>query len=181
MSCAVENDLRLIFVYQLLHYLGVTVSSVVFKKRILNHVNLFSSVLETFLSKVVYVISHQYCADLSIVADVLSQFFTLAQKFESYVLDLAVSLFCENPYMLISGKVNFLSFRSSFNSVEFTFSYAGVTVGALAFVDHGFSVFHLQRVKRTCLYAEGTSLTIIFYNLNSHCIVILLLRLRAYL
>ena len=80
-SSTVENDLRLVFVDQLLHHLGVSVSSEVFQQRILNHINLFGAIFETFLSQVVDVVTDENCAYLSIFADVLSQSLTFSQKF----------------------------------------------------------------------------------------------------
>ena len=101
-SSSVKNYLRLVLVDELFHNLGVTVGSIVFQKRILNQVNLFSSVFETFLSQVIDVVSDQYCADLSIFADVLSQLLAFSEKLKGNILDLALSLFSKYPNVLIS-------------------------------------------------------------------------------
>ena len=75
----------------------------------------------------VYLVSDKYCADLSVIADVLCQLLSFAQQFESYVLNLTLSLFSKYPDMFVSGKVNSSFLLNFLDSAELTSSQTLIT------------------------------------------------------
>jgi hypothetical protein len=172
---AVENDLRLVFLDSVIDDLGISVCGVLLKERILDHVNLLSAILEAFLSKVVDVVSYENCANLCILGNVLGKLAAFTDELECYVLDLAVSLFCVNPDVLVISKsVVALSHLNFLDSAELTSGKALITEVA-AQVDSSNSselvaiiFFEIKCLFRAALKAETASCAFFFNYFNSH-------------
>ena len=87
-----------------------------------NLVNLLSTVSEAFFSQWsdVSFITDENCANLSVFADFLSQSVAFADEFQSNVHELAVSLFCEYPYVLVVAQVSLYFYLLFFDSTKLT-------------------------------------------------------------
>ena len=157
MGCTIENDLGLVFLDCIIDNLGISVCGVLFKKRILNHVNLLSTVLEAFLSKVVNLVTNENCTNLCILGDVLSKLTAFADELKSYVLDLAMSLLSIYPDVLvILESVVAGSCLYFLDSAESASGKALVTEGALSvYLSNSAKLVSIIGLKFKCVIRAG--------------------------